>query len=141
MNKLSWLFYIGDLSSNLSNLACLLSFVCFLLALGVFVAWCCQQDGATEYIKYNHESNRENFKKFLKFPTFKFSVCLFLMAFLGILGCFLPSQATVYAIAASEMGEQAIKTPLATKAEKALEFWLDQQIKRAQQDGNTEKPQ
>lgn len=41
---------------------------------------------------------------------------------------FIPSRDTFYAIAASEMGEQALKTPIATKAGKALEKWLDEQI-------------
>lgn len=41
---------------------------------------------------------------------------------------FLPSQSTLYAIAASEMGEKVLKTDTATKAEKALNAWLDRQI-------------
>lgn len=47
---------------------------------------------------------------------------------LGFGAALLPGRDTVYAIAASEMGEQALKTPLAGKAEKALEAWLDHQI-------------
>lgn len=39
-----------------------------------------------------------------------------------------PSRDTFYAIAASEMGEEALKSPIATKAGKALEKWLDRQI-------------
>ena len=40
----------------------------------------------------------------------------------------IPSKDTIYAIAASEMGEEALKSPIATKASKALEKWLDSQI-------------
>ncbi|WOF44326.1 hypothetical protein KNJ79_05185 [Sphingopyxis indica] len=39
-----------------------------------------------------------------------------------------PSKETFYAIAASEMGEQALKSPIMTKAGKALEQWLDKQL-------------
>jgi len=43
-----------------------------------------------------------------------------------------PSRNTVYAIAASELGEEVLKSPVATKAGQALEAWLDAQIKQAE---------
>lgn len=39
-----------------------------------------------------------------------------------------PSRETVYAIAASEMTEQALKTPIASKAMQAVEKWIDRQL-------------
>lgn len=48
---------------------------------------------------------------------------------LSLTGAVLPSRDTMYAIAASQVGEQALKTPLAEKAEKALEAWLNKQTK------------
>ena len=44
-----------------------------------------------------------------------------------LIAAFCPSSETMYAIAASQSGEQVLKTPLANKAEKALEVWLDKQ--------------
>ncbi len=41
---------------------------------------------------------------------------------------FVPSKTTIYAIAASEMGERALQSPIATKAGRALEAWLDEQL-------------
>lgn len=55
-----------------------------------------------------------------------------LFAILGVLmcigNCFIPNKDTLYAIATSQVGEQVLSTPLAAKAEKALEAWLDKQI-------------
>ena len=39
-----------------------------------------------------------------------------------------PSKDTVYAIAASEVGEEIVKSETAGKAVKALNAWLDKQI-------------
>lgn len=45
-----------------------------------------------------------------------------------LLAALVPSQQTMYAIAASEFGEQLAKTETAGKAFEALNAWLDQQI-------------
>ena len=47
---------------------------------------------------------------------------------LAILIIVTPSRETVYAIAASEMTEQALKTPVASKAMQAVEKWIDRQL-------------
>lgn len=52
---------------------------------------------------------------------------------LGLLLVFIPSSKTIYAIAASEMGEEVLASPTADKAHKALDAWLDDQIKEHQQ--------
>jgi hypothetical protein len=46
----------------------------------------------------------------------------------ALLAAFTPSKNTLYAIAASEFGEEALKSPEATKARAALNAWLDKQI-------------
>ena len=53
---------------------------------------------------------------------------LLALPILAILIVATPSRETVYAIAASEMTEQALKTPVATKAMKAVEKWIDKQL-------------
>lgn len=40
----------------------------------------------------------------------------------------IPTRNTVYAIAASELGQRALETPTASKAVAALNAWLDRQI-------------
>jgi predicted branched-subunit amino acid permease len=108
LNQLSWLLYIGNVVGNLGPLFFTLGLGCLLLAALMVI------------------SSVENFTKssLLKalFPT-AIAVVFWFMAAL----C--PSQETVYAIAASQMGEQALKTPMASKAGQALEAWLDKQIK------------
>lgn len=47
-----------------------------------------------------------------------------------------PSSDTVYAIAASEMGERVLSSPTAGKALKALDHWLDRQIDDEPQAGS-----
>ena len=45
-----------------------------------------------------------------------------------------PGSETVYAIAASQFGESVLKSEIGTKAEKALEAWLDRQINNEKDD-------
>jgi hypothetical protein len=45
-----------------------------------------------------------------------------------VLSVVTPSRNTLYAIAASEMGERALQTATASKAVQALNAWLDKQI-------------
>jgi hypothetical protein len=40
----------------------------------------------------------------------------------------IPSQTTLYAIAAANLGEKALETPTGDKAIRALNAWLDRQI-------------
>lgn len=47
-----------------------------------------------------------------------------------------PSEETVYAIAASEMGEKALNSETGGKAVKALRAWLDRQIAGEKSDGD-----
>ena len=42
----------------------------------------------------------------------------------------IPGKDTMYAIAASEMGEKILKTETAGKVQQALSAWLDAQIKQ-----------
>lgn len=46
----------------------------------------------------------------------------------GTIAVFVPSKNTIYAIAASEYGEEALKAPEASKAREAINAWLDEQI-------------
>jgi MFS family permease len=52
----------------------------------------------------------------------------FVIAPCALIAVLIPSQNTIYAIAASEMGETALKTETGGKAMRALNAWLDRQI-------------
>lgn len=52
------------------------------------------------------------------------------LAFLMLsVSALLPDKQTLYAIAASELGEKAIQTTVGKKAINAIELWIDSQVK------------
>jgi hypothetical protein len=116
MNSLSWMIYWAGV---LDSLAFLMSGV---IALSVFsffplvMGWM-HYDGDSG----DDKAARAKIKKFFRRIVVVFiSVC--------VAGVFLPSGNTIYAIAASEYGEEALKMPEASKARQALNAWLDAQI-------------
>ncbi len=111
MNTLSWLLYLADVSDDLDFLMMAATFASVLaacLSLWVRVAESDPADkaGAARVLK-------------VAFPM--------ALAF-WILSAVIPAKETVYAIAASELGETAINSPTGGKAVKALNAWLDRQI-------------
>lgn len=140
MNSLSWLLYIAGVSG---------SFGVLLIWMGIFLVFgggvlyvlsvILRQDGlkpvefrygATEDSQSykNGVANKKEMLGWAKSTSFWGRS----MIIIGVVGWFiaagLPSKETVYAIAASEMGEELLKTPTAAKATKALDAWLDKQI-------------
>ena len=120
MNNLSWLIYLGGVSGSLAVIL-VLTAITLVAITSVFVLY-----GATKKEYENqtdpewimgHDLQAKALKKIFPWSL----VCLVLFAFM-------PSQNTVYAIAASELGEKALNTPIAAKTAKAIEAWLDKQI-------------
>ena len=113
MNRLSWLIYAADVCDSLSILLCF--FVTIGVVLDVVVAACA-------FGRYVDE--RDDWCA----PR-RIAVCGLALVFtLGLLVAAVPSRETVLAIAASEMGEAALETPVASKAMRALDAWLDRQV-------------
>jgi hypothetical protein len=107
MNKLSWLIYLADVAGDLKALLIAVSLLC---GIGAFVAW---------LIAWFEE----------KPLGIRSSRTLLLIGVtVALPAMFVPRQTTMFAIAASEMGERAIQTPTGDKAIKALDAWLDRQI-------------
>lgn len=119
MNQLSWLLYIGNVLGNLGSVFVFISLGFIILCIIAAIALCVQLE---TYSSYNNDPK----------PTLHKSVYLMIPAVFvcWLLAALCPSQDTVYAIAASQVGEQALKTPLAQKAEKAINVWLDNQISK-----------
>ena len=115
MNDLSWLLYWGGVSGNASVILASAVSIGFGV-LGLWTVIACIEGHGDNYTG----------------PKWLFSI----PAIAALLLIFTPSQNTVYAIAASEMGEKALDSKLATKAEKALDAWLDRQL-----GANQEQPQ
>lgn len=118
MNQLSWLLYLGNVVGNLGPLFGISAFIIICVSIVVWILSAVAGD------PYPNESELE-LRKSLK----KYRVPLAVIGFvLAISAAFCPSSDTVYAIAASQVGESVLKTPTALKAEKAIDAWLDRQI-------------
>lgn len=130
MNSLSWMIYLADVTGGLSKLTAFLAFACGASGLGSFIGmlttvgephiWSWERDKADTKIA-DHKRLHLMFKGVI--PK-----ALLGMACFAAVSAILPSQGTVYAIAASEMGEQVIQSKTAGKEMQALDAWLDRQI-------------
>ena len=140
MNSLSWLLYLAGVSGNFTALFGWVGLLIIIGGVGMFynsVAFKAdsQSDiepryGMTEdgaYFK-QRKADKESALQTSKSLGFWGKFCIITALVMWILGAALPSKETVYAIAASEMGEELLKTPTAAKATKALDAWLDKQI-------------
>lgn len=114
MNSLSWMIYLADVVGTAK--------VMFGLALGGAAAWFVfLQIAAAHAADFGDDADIAPRRK-LSFKAFPFAIAFSVAIVL------VPSTSTIYAIAASEMGEKVINTPTAGKAIKALDAWLDRQI-------------
>jgi len=114
MNSLSWFIYFAGVASGVSNCLLWISLIYIVILFIISVAASEAGDGAGEQVKVFMARFKWGF----------ISVVLFLMAAL------IPSKETMYAIAASELGEKLLHTETVSKAQKALEAWLDSQTKQ-----------
>lgn len=114
MNSLSWMIYLAGVTESVSDMLMVALILCGLAAIASGIAWMVNADCGDDDIA-------DAARKFLfRIPRVAIPAAL---AF-----SILPSSNTVYAIAASEMGETALKSETGGKAVKALNAWLDHQI-------------
>lgn len=115
MNELSWLIYAADVAGSVGFGISTVFVLSMLVLAGTLLA-----------VPF---SEGEVMGKDIRQYWFK---CLVwsssFVAFSFFLGAAVPSQETVYAIAASEMGERVIQSETGGKAVDALNAWLDRQI-------------
>lgn len=110
MNSLSWMIYIASVADGVR----IIFFIC--CAISTMTSLIFLMIGATPL----NERERQMFKHLkMTVPA---------AALFALLGVVTPCSNAIYAIAASEFGEEALKTPEATKARAALNAWLDKQI-------------
>lgn len=134
MNSLSWLIYAADVSQSIDVVTILGS-----VGAGALVGASLYTD-TSERRAWDHQLNENR-----RYPSLYAKPegerpgttqplaglrrnALIAIAAMVSVNIVFPSAPTLYAIAASEVGEQVIKSPTATKAVKALDAWLDQQI-------------
>ena len=120
MNTLSILLYAAHVSGSVNTFACLSFFLCLGAITILSLVWIMQDtqydDKQDKYVRKEPPS-----------PVMRHLLSGMIVA--AFVATVVPGRDTVYAVAASQMGEQLLKTKVANKAEQALEAWLDRQIK------------
>lgn len=132
MNKLSWMLYLADVANSAG--------ATFAIAGVLVLMWACAVTiGRLAYItKPSYTSGSEyeaEWQAVADFWHLKTGSLpsLFLGAFLLLaVNVVIPSRETIYAIAASEVGENVLTSGTASKAHKALDKWLDNQLEPEQ---------
>jgi len=113
MNSLSWMIYIADVVGSIKTITgtAVIVTVAFVGIVLLFLPLILDID----------DDAGPALKRAIK------PVAIFVIA-VALIYTVTPSTNTIYAIAASEYGEEALKTPEATKARAALNAWLDAQL-------------
>lgn len=120
MNSLSWMIYVADCVGGLGKIATIFTVASLVASVaGLIMA------GPISWEFYGDEEKamRTNGLALLRKGIVGAFIC-------SLLVCLIPSTSTIYAIAASEYGEDVLKTPEASKARVALNAWLDKQIEQ-----------
>lgn len=119
MNNLSWFLYLADVFSGigwiLGTIFVLACIITVLTLLSVVLS-----DGQV--------LDKDIRPKWLKVLWSAITAAVLS----GLIGAAVPSRDTMYAIAASEMGEDILRSETGTKATQALNAWLDRQINSQQ---------
>jgi hypothetical protein len=112
MNDLSWIIYLADVADNLDWLLFWMGLIGLLGLIISALIWMNDGDNWPT-------ANRQRTMYYFFTPMFFFG---------AIVGAIIPAKETLYAIAASELGEEIVRSPTAGKAVAALNSWLDRQI-------------
>jgi hypothetical protein len=120
MNSLSWMIYFADVSDSLSTIG-------KLIAVGAGLG------GAITALITAVKTDVDNIGRVEKLNVLSTGWQAGKGFFkVGIVAALvvtpIPSKETIYAIAASEMGEDVLNSPTGGKAMQALNAWLDRQI-------------
>lgn len=114
MNSMSWFLYAIDLINNVSVAATII-FICTAIAMGLYAVACAVE----------HDGLTDNYKRIFPKAAGLFGIAM-------AVAVILPSKSTMYAIAASEVGERVVKSDavqgIAGDATKALHQWIKKQI-------------
>lgn len=113
MNSVSWFIYIAQVSENMGRLLIFLGIIGTATSLLFFIV-----PRAIKFIEAGDDISVKPFKA----SVFALGVVALL------LGNLMPERNTMYAIAASQVGEQIVKTEIASDATKALHQWIKKQI-------------
>lgn len=128
MNNLSWLIYAADVADGIGTAHAIVLLGCILVSVAGVVVWFTNDPGESVYSWQDKDltiASRHRARSIVERAAKHVGLTFFAALIVAVI---VPSQTTIYAIAASEMGEEVLKSPAATKAMKALDAWLDRQI-------------
>jgi hypothetical protein len=123
MNWLSWLLYLAEVLSNIGTFFATIGATIAIFMIIAFVVALNELSGGYP----------DDWAELLPRKLLKWSWVPFLLLTISIM---IPSRDTFYAIAASEVGEEAINTPTFNKARTALNRWLDRQMASTKEEAN-----
>lgn len=123
MNQLSQLLYLANVSGNVGTLLALFGVLVLIACVAFFIQSCIYYDDISRW----SADRTAGLKKFSKSIHTSLK-CLGLVLVLWVLAALCPSQDTVYAIAASELGGRALNSQTGGLAVQALNAWLKKQI-------------
>lgn len=127
MNELSWLIYLADVAGQADGMAitgmiAATAVACFcVISWGVYAAMAAME-------AYSDDAEREKCRAIAKGFLRPVKLAGTVLVVSAVICALTPSKATLYAIAASEMGEQVLTSETGSKATQALNAWLDRQI-------------
>lgn len=116
MNSLSWMIYFADMARSCDFALSLTMIACAISLIAAGIIWIVNDYGDAE--------DKERRRKAIVMSVLIGKIAAGTL----LVDIVIPSSSTIYAIAASEMGEQVLKSPTVTKAQAALDAWLDKQI-------------
>lgn len=123
MNDLSWMIYFASVVGGVNGAIFAVIFGSIIWFVGLQIAGIVAADWPNA--DYELASARRSLS-FKAFPYFAAAMALQIVV---------PSQNTIYAIAASEYGEKALNSETGGKAVTALNKWLDKQIESGSESG------
>lgn len=122
MNSFSWFLYWIDVVASISVILTAAS-VLFLIALIALWIACAFR------IEAGSREEKDKTRQIRAAWTWRFAIMAGAMSFVA---SFMPSKGTMYAIAASQVGEQVVHSEeirgMASDAQKALQRWIKKQI-------------
>ncbi|MXO67748.1 hypothetical protein GRI72_02735 [Altererythrobacter marinus] len=113
MNSLSWMLYLADVAGSVAALMTNVAVVVAVVGGTVLMI--------SAIILHVEDEDTSFIWPWARRIVFVAAPC-------ALMAALTPSQNTIYAIAASEMGETALETETGGKAMQALNAWLDRQI-------------
>ena len=129
MNALSWLLIWADVLPGLSTALCIAAWMLFIPIAALMFFASVDFFGDAEYNTDGTARNNGAVIALRIRNSRALRRALVVLPILWLVSFLVPDdKETYYAIAASELGEEVIKSPTAGKAIKALDSWLDKQI-------------